>query len=277
MPTSPFASLEASFSLLCKGPAPLALDGRLVEGLPERLIPLDELRAILLHPSTGYDTRDAALGLLLARAKAERGGALVGLASVLLPRLRTAAWRLGCAFPGGAADLESEMLVGLLLAIDKAEPGRARLAARLTWAARRHAKRALRRELAERARPSGDPLPAEPPRPYGHPDFVLGRLVRDGVLLGDDAELIAATRLSGEPLAGAAARLGLSYAAAEKRRWRAECRVAEALAPGEGPDRFVGARAARCRSSVGGRPRQDRVSDGPAGMRQPQVDHDQRR
>lgn len=277
MATTPFDTLEASFTLLCRGPAPLALDGRSVEGLPGRAIPLDELRAVLLHPSTPYDTRDAALDLLLAQAKAERGAALVGLAGVLLPRLRTAAWPLGRAFPGGAADLESEMLIGLLLAIDKAEPGRARLAARLCWAARRHAKRSLRRELAERARPSSTPLPAEPPRPYGHPDFVLWRLARDGVLLHDDAELIAATRLSGEALADAAARLGLSYAAAEKRRWRAESRVAAALMAGSDRDEFVGARSSRCRSSVGGRPRQDRVSDGPAGMRQPQMDHDLRR
>jgi hypothetical protein len=35
--------------------------GRGVVGLPERLIPIDELKAILLHPSTSYQVRDETL------------------------------------------------------------------------------------------------------------------------------------------------------------------------------------------------------------------------
>ncbi len=65
----PFDRVETSFRLLTTGPRPLALDGRQVgHGLPARPIPLDELRARLLHPSTSFAARDAAMAVLLARA-----------------------------------------------------------------------------------------------------------------------------------------------------------------------------------------------------------------
>ncbi|HUD17965.1 MAG TPA: hypothetical protein VMQ59_11910, partial [Acidimicrobiales bacterium] len=58
---SPFDTLEKTFRLLVTGPRPLALEGEAVVGLPQRLIPLDELKAILLHPSTSYQVRDDTL------------------------------------------------------------------------------------------------------------------------------------------------------------------------------------------------------------------------
>jgi len=41
--------------------------------LPDRAIPLVELRSILLHPSTRHETRNAALSMLLGRARDEGG------------------------------------------------------------------------------------------------------------------------------------------------------------------------------------------------------------
>jgi hypothetical protein len=49
-------------------------------GLPVRPIPLDVLRSLLLHPSMGFDARDAALTWLVGRAQAEGGAWPVGLA-----------------------------------------------------------------------------------------------------------------------------------------------------------------------------------------------------
>lgn len=75
---SPFATLERAFATLTTEPRPLALDGTGIPGLPDRLIPLDELRTRLLHPSARYATRDAALEILIGRARAERGAWIVG-------------------------------------------------------------------------------------------------------------------------------------------------------------------------------------------------------
>ncbi|MHB1613724.1 MAG: RNA polymerase sigma factor [Actinomycetes bacterium] len=219
---SPFAVLERAFALLTTGPSPLAVNGTEIAGLPNRPMPLGELRSRLLHPSARYATRDASITVLVSRARAEGGAWTVGLAGVLLPGLRRAVAPLASSCPGKAADLEAEMLVGLLTALDRMPSGRARPAAWLTGRAFDTAKALLRRELAERARPGHDPVSTEPPQPYGHPDLVLARAVAQGVICADDAELIGATRLGDVSLRDTATALGLSYAAAHQRRLRAE-------------------------------------------------------
>jgi hypothetical protein len=56
---SPFDTLEETFRLLSDGPRPIALDGSAIAGLPDREIPVRELRAMLLHPSVAFSVRDA--------------------------------------------------------------------------------------------------------------------------------------------------------------------------------------------------------------------------
>ena len=87
---SPFDTLEKTFDLLVTGPNPLALDGTSLDGLPDRAIPLGELKAMLLHPSMAFDVRDAVVDELVARSRAKGGAWTVGLAGVLLPGLRRA-------------------------------------------------------------------------------------------------------------------------------------------------------------------------------------------
>ena len=259
---SPFATLERTFAILTTEPRPLAIDGTGIPGLPDRPIPLDELRARLLHPSTPYATRDAALEVLIERARAQGGGWTVGLAGVLLPGLRRAVAPLAVACPGKEADLEAESLAGLLAALDRFPAGRRRPAGFLCGQAFDAAKRLLRAELAERARPGHDPVSAEPPKPFGHPDFVLARAVAEGVICGDDAELIGATRLEEMTLADAAAAAGLAYKAAERRRHRAETSLVAWIRDG-----FVAERPVPAGSKGAGRPRQGHRLDQRPGLR----------
>lgn len=218
----PFDTLEATFRVLCTEPRPLALDGCSVPGLPAREIPLDELRSVLLHPSTSYSTRDAALSCLLGDARDHGGAATVGLAGVLLFGLRRAVGPLRAACPARAADLEAEALAGLLEAIAVTEPGRPRLAARLCWLARNRAKRLLDAEVTQAARHATRPDAGPPRLPCGHPDLVLAQAAAEEVIAGEDAALIGDTRLGEYSVAQAAGALGISEAAARKRRWRAE-------------------------------------------------------
>jgi hypothetical protein len=51
-------------------------------------IPLDELGAMLLHPSTPYWARDRAVRLLFERSRRLGGPWTVGLAGVVLPGMR---------------------------------------------------------------------------------------------------------------------------------------------------------------------------------------------
>jgi hypothetical protein len=144
----PFDTLEEAFGLLVSGPSPLCINGALIGlGLPPRPIPLDELRNLLLRRSVSFAARDAALEVLVRRAQRERGGAMVGLAGVLLPGLRRAAFPLTKACPLRAADVEAEMLAGLIEAVAAWCLGGERVAARLTWAAARKARALLGAEL----------------------------------------------------------------------------------------------------------------------------------
>ena len=226
---SPFDTLEETFRILSAAPHPLALDGTAIVGLPDREIPLRELRAMLLHPSVDYTARDAAIGALVELAQAEGGRWTVGLAGVMLPGLRRAIWPLFEACPEKLDDLEAEALVALLRSLRRCRPGRPRVASWLCWRSRIAAARLLRRELAERAGPGTDPVSAAPPRPWGHPDFVLARVVAEGVICPEDGDLIAATRLEHQSLAAAARALGISYKACHQRRARAEATLAAYL------------------------------------------------
>ena len=223
----PFDTLEATFTLLTRGPAPLALDGRQVgHGLPARMLALDELRRLLLDSSLGFAARDAVLVVLVDRAKTHGGQATIALAGVLLPGLRRAIAPLTLANPQRIWDLQAEVLAGLLEAVAAfPTPTRKvdRVAARLVWASIHAAERLLDRERVWHTRTTGGPHgSAAPPRPAGHPDFVLARAVHDGVVSREDAELIGETRIGRVRLIDLARSQGAPYKTLAKRRDRAE-------------------------------------------------------
>jgi len=267
-PLSPFDTLEETFRLLSDGPRPIALDGSAIVGLPDREIPLRELRAMLLHPSVAFSVRDAALRALVERAQAERGRWTVGLAGMLLPGLRRVIWPLFEACPRKLDELEAKALTAFLVALALCRPGRDRIASWLCWRTRVGAARLLRAELAERAGPGTDPVPADPPRPWGHPDFVLAKVVAAGVIDAEDGDLISSTRLKHRSLAEAARKLGISYKPCHLRRARAEATMAEFI-ESDWYSRFdFVERAPRtpC-SSRRGRPRHGRDTDRRPGKR----------
>jgi len=259
---SPFDTVEKHFDLLDSPPHALVIDGTSLGGLPNRAIALGEIKAMLLHPTMAFDHRDAVIGELVARARFEGGAWAVALVGVLLPGLRRAVWPLVQMCPGKAADIEAEALAALLAAVAGCEPGRPRLASRLCWLARNAANRLLSAELAERARPANDPVSAAPRQPWGHPDLVLDKAVRAGVVGAADAELIGATRLGDEDLADVAQDLGIGYGACLQRRRRAESALGAWLRSESYPQfEFVGKRVETPCSSSGGRPRQGRSLD----------------
>jgi hypothetical protein len=228
----PLEVLDRSFRLLVCDPSPLSLDGRAVgHGLPARPIPLDMLRGLLLHPSVGFDARDAALTWLVQRAQTAGGAWLVGLAGVLLPGIGRRVYPLCRAFPRLAHDLEAEAVAALLQAVGAWRLGEDRVASRLVWAAARGAHRLLRRETTLQDREASVGLRLEPPpRPPAHGDLLLAQAVHAGVLSRADAELIAATRVEEVPLRDLAGRWETGYEALRKRRYRAEAALASWLA-----------------------------------------------
>ena len=76
----PLEALAGAFRLLVTGPKPRALQaGRLAPGLPDRLVPLDELTVLLLHPSVSTAARNKVWAWRrCGRACPRRRGQVVG-------------------------------------------------------------------------------------------------------------------------------------------------------------------------------------------------------
>jgi hypothetical protein len=225
----PLDAARECFGWLVTGPDPLALDGRPFVGLPDRMIPLDELRDRLLRRGCPNATRDAVWGELVSRARSEGASWTVACAGMALPMLASTARWLSARYPGDPFDVHAEVLAGFLDALSRIDLQRPHVLARLRWAAYRAGKRALSEALD-----APTPLPpgyrsAPPHPPWGHPDLVLARAVREGVLTRTEADLIGATRLEDVAVDRWAAEHGTTIDAAYKTRRRAEHRLAAYL------------------------------------------------
>jgi hypothetical protein len=229
---SPLADIEFAFRFATRPPALLTLDGAVVgPDLPRRPIPLDELRRLLLHGSTSYATKDRALGLVASRAHTGDDLWTVGFAGLLMPGLKRVARRLRQAPYVDPAEVGPEVVAALMEAIADIDPNGERLAARVCWEVYRRSARALGVR-----RPDAREIGWRPPMtlpgsavPSTNPEEAIARAVRAGVITPDDAELIALTRLEGTRVTDLAASLALPPDRLQKRRVRAEARLAALL------------------------------------------------
>jgi len=231
---SPLRSADTAFRLLTRGPEPLSLDGKQIGGvLPPRLIPLDELKKLLLSPATDAATKDAAWSALVTRARRQEPAWVIGAVGVAMPALRRAAGKLAKGYEGDTADIDAEVLTGFLAALRSMDLSRPAIALRLRWAAYRSGA-AFRYADADQAAWIADPSWAvAPPHPDGHPDLVLAAAVAQGVISTAEATLIGSTRLESVPLTAAARNLKVPYDAARMRRSRAERRLISAIRDGD--------------------------------------------
>lgn len=222
----PLDSARTAFGWLVTGPQPLGVNGRQFEGLPNRHVPMDELRAWLMSHEIPGEVRDAVWAYLIQRSRRDGGAWTVACVGMVMPSLAAHARWLGARYRGERADVHAAVLSGFIRAlatIDLADPG---VMKRLIWRAWEAGKVALAESLCA-------PLPigtagfhsTPPPPPHGHPDLVLARAVEEGVLTATEAELISATRLGDEPLTDWGSERGIRYWAVRKMRQRAEGRL----------------------------------------------------
>lgn len=238
MPRSTLETLEESFWALCRGPAPLALNGRrLPDGLPRRSVRLTELRELLLWPGrVPVEAREAAWSELARRAQSWGPAWLVGAAGMALPGLRRMHAKLTYRYAGDAADLEAEMVAAFCDRLRRIDPDCGRLPARLCWAAYRaglRCKQADSRYADLRGRTIESVESTAPPVQFGHPDMLLAHAVTGGLITAEEAELIGRTRMEDVTLLQVADELGVSRSAVKMRRHRAERRLAEAVRRGD--------------------------------------------
>lgn len=228
--TLPLDMARECFAWLVTGPRPLSVDGAAFEGLPDRVIPLDELRDLLLRRRCPQATRDEVWAELVRRARREGATWTLACAGMALPALASAAgWLTARCRRADVFDIHAEVLRGFLAALASVDVDRPQVLVRLRWAAFRAGLAALSAELNAPV-----PLPAgfrsAPPRPpWGHPDLVLAEAVREGVLTQTEADLIGATRLEEVSVKQWAEAHATGLAATYAARKRAEVRLADYL------------------------------------------------
>lgn len=229
---------EYRFRLRGQGPRPTSVDGsRLGHGLPRRRIPLTELSAILMHPSCGAEAKDAVWRLLVRKARTSADTWIVDVVGVALPGLRNSAYRLWLL---SAGDVEATLMTHFyqaLLAVDLDQPA---VLKRLLNAAFSKARAELDKRMpGTSGEVSFVPASRPPTTPYNHPDFVLARAVRAGVLCLYEADLIGATYLEKISVAEYAERTGRTYWQVYRQRGPAVQRLVAAMEAGTLSDPYA--------------------------------------
>jgi hypothetical protein len=108
---------ERVFGLLVTGPAPLAIHPRHFTDLPDRSLPLHQLRVLLASPAVSPQTRAAIWCYLVRRARTrgrQQAAWTVGCAGLALPELVRIVAALSRHYSGDIADLEAAVLGGFL-------------------------------------------------------------------------------------------------------------------------------------------------------------------
>ncbi|MGW4799185.1 hypothetical protein ACWEPC_42885 [Nonomuraea sp. NPDC004297] len=223
---------DRAFKLLITGPHPLSVDGRSIgHGMPQRPIDLGELKTLLLTPQAGDELKDAVWAHLVRRSRCDGPAWVVGCAGVAMPGLKNLASRTTQGCPAHVIDdIVSEMVTNFVAQLRRIDLDRPNILPRLLLWARKGALQVRARELASIE------ICAETPDQMAvttEPFMVLAEAVRCHVISSDEAKLINATRLEGQPLRAYAARLGLPADRLYKRRRAAEARLARAIEEGQ--------------------------------------------
>ena len=232
-PSSPLAAAERAFTLLTTPPTHLGFDGRGFPGLPDRIVPLEDLRALLLSRQVDVATQDEVWRELVVRARRDGPAWVVAAAGIAMPGLRHTAGMLTFGWRGDTSDLDAELLAGFVAHLKTIDLQPRRVVGRLIDAGLRAARKARDAESDTHLVRANHPDPTAPRHPWDHPELVLARAVQAGVLDVDDAHLIGATRLDGITLAQAGERNGIDAEEAEFWRRKAEQRLREAIRDGE--------------------------------------------
>jgi hypothetical protein len=232
-PSTPLQAVQRAFDLLCCQPAPLAFDCRGFAGLPQVILPLDELKQILIADTTPRPVRDTVWRELVVRARRDGPAWVVAAAGMALPGLRRTAGLLASGWRGDTSDRDAELLAGFVDRLRTIDLDAPRICGRLIDAGARAVKRAQQRaEEPDMVRVEvAWSLP--PQHPWDHPDWVLARAVAAAVIDPDECLIISATRLDELPLQAVADKLGIAVTLAAAWRRRAERRLAAAIRASE--------------------------------------------
>jgi hypothetical protein len=231
-PSSPFTAAQHAFDLLTCPPESLVFDSGGLEGVPQRVWGLVELKGFLICDRTPRWVRDVVWRDLVSRARCDGPSWVVAAVGLAMPGLRRAAGTLSCGRHGATADWDSALLEGFLERLRTIDVDGERICGRLIDAGVRAVKLARAREETNDVTLVDTVWSLPPAAPFDHPDLVLARAVAAAVIAPEELWLISETRLDDLPLADAAKALNISVALAAAHRRAAELRVADAIHSG---------------------------------------------
>jgi hypothetical protein len=223
------SAAETGFALLVARPSPLLFDARDLDGLPDRMLALDELRDLLLHQRVDPEVSDAVWRQLATQVRVWGREWVAAACGIAAPGLTRMAAQLCQGRRDRAGDVDAEILTGFLQELRTMDLAPPRVWLRLCWSAWRAGLRSLPVQ-------DTDELPADlptgahaPSRPYGHPDVLLARATAAAVITVEQAELIGATRFGDAHIDVLAAQAGVPSPVLRMRRRRAEQVLAAAI------------------------------------------------
>ncbi|MGW3626185.1 hypothetical protein [Streptomyces sp. NPDC000880] len=246
---SPLGVLEETFLALAAAAEPLTLPAYLVCEEPEQpTLPVDQVRTRLAHPATSPALRRQTWREVIRRAQQLGQPWDTVAVAMTVPVLRRMLARLARPAHVERAEVEQEALAAVAVALHAvdvhvADAGRELFAAadravhRLVYAARRQAVREtgpMAAHLGRRTRPAAgawcqDVASAAGEGGEGDEYAVLARAVEARVVNLAEAQLIARTRLEGEPMLLLAAERGVSARQLYRHRAAAEHHLADHL------------------------------------------------
>ena len=232
-PASPLAAAARAFDLLTCPPDPLTFDARGLPVLPQRILPLNELRDLLTADSTPKPVRDLVWRDLVPRARRDGPTWVVAAVGIAMPGLRMKAGLLTRRWHGDTADLDAELITGFVERLKTINLDAPRICGRLIDAGVRAVKKSRLAEEEASAVHVDTAWSRTPSGPWDHPDWVLTRAVAAAVIDPEEHLLIGETRLDEIPLSVVAGKLGISPTLAASWRGKAERRLAAAIASGE--------------------------------------------
>jgi len=204
--------IERRFLAMTSGPQPLTLDcAALGCGLPAEVLPLDEVRVLLLKRQTSWVSKDAVWQELVRRTHAEPEPWTTVAAAMMMPGLKAIAGKLGSRFCGDRNDLDSEILEGFLQALDITDARSPKIFGQLYWAAFRRGHEACNSERRRAmARSELTDTTVNTRAASGHPDLVLAGAMLSGVITPHEADLVSDVLLDRGDRSTAAKRRGMS-------------------------------------------------------------------
>ncbi len=216
-PTSPLETAEDAFTWLITGPAPLSVNGRLVPGLPDRQVPLHQLRARLSARPMRRSELDAVWAHLVVRARssrlpARRAAWTLGCVGIAMPSLAHIAAVHAIGYDGDPADIEAVVLAAFVVELRQTDICIPRISRRLRAAADRAARALADTVHTTRPATPADRTPTTSARP------ATARPAAAPAITPATAASAAAGPAPTAPAAGSAGRLAVTPAAMPARR-----------------------------------------------------------